>query len=122
MTTMTDFAGYLAWKFLCSPPVRNFFRAVAQAGGRIATQSPDRMHVSQSIPIESHHHEEASMRKYIVVLGGLAAMALTAAIVSGSGPNRPLLGAGKHATVSIDNLQRHIDVATLPITQVNEPY
>jgi hypothetical protein len=62
------------------------------------------------------------VRKYIVVLGGLAAMALTAAIVSGSGPNRPLLGASKHATISIEDLQRHTDVATLPITQINELY
>lgn len=66
--------------------------------------------------------EETNMRKYLVLLGGLAAMALTAAVVASSGPNRPLLSASNHATISINQLQRQTDAASLPITQINEPY
>jgi hypothetical protein len=62
------------------------------------------------------------MRKYVVVLGGLAAVTLIAAIVSAAGPHHPLLGASEHATISINDLQRQIDAGSLPITQVNEPY
>jgi hypothetical protein len=66
--------------------------------------------------------EETIMRKYIVLLCGSAAMALTVAVVSASGPNRPLPGASKQATMSIEDLQRQTDAASLPITQINEPY
>jgi hypothetical protein len=62
------------------------------------------------------------MRKHILVLGTIAAVALLVAVVSGLKDHRQAFSATQAATMSIDELHRHVNPASLPVTQVDEPY
>jgi hypothetical protein len=66
--------------------------------------------------------EEADMHKHILVLGTLATLALTAAVVSGVNTHRQALSATEPATISIDKLHRSVNASALPLTHIEEPF
>jgi hypothetical protein len=61
------------------------------------------------------------MRKHTLVLAALA-LVLNVATVAGVNAQTPALGASEPATISPEDLYRQVDSATLPVTQVDEPY
>ena len=62
------------------------------------------------------------MRRHIVVLSAIAAMALTAAVASSVNPGRQVFRASEPATISIERLHREMNPAPLQETEIGQPY